>query len=139
MTALRVMAGFAAGATLAGMVVGVARLTETVEPATAVAEQPAATAPAATASAPSGPRPEEPPARWHAPEGAPEEVTAGVLAKVASQRAEAARGCRTSREPSATEKHGRKGARAEPKAARCPPEEGIESVEIDWNGPPATR
>ncbi|WP_242343142.1 hypothetical protein [Anaeromyxobacter terrae] len=134
MSGFKVMAGFAAGATLAGMVVGVARLTETVEPATAVAETPAAT----KAPAPSGPPVEEPPPRWHAPEGAPEEVTAGVLAKVASRRAEAERGCRTSREPAATEKRGRKGARAE-KAARCPPEEGIESVEIDWNGPPATR
>ncbi len=135
MSGFRVMAAFAAGATLAGMVVGVARLTETVEPATAAADTPAA----ATAQAPSGPRPEEPPPRWHAPEGAPEEVAAGVLAKVASRRAEEARGCRTSREPAAAEKRGRKRARPDPKAARCPPEEGIESVEIDWNGPPATR
>lgn len=149
MSGVRVKVAFGAGATIAAMVMGVARFTEVVEPATAVAEQ----APARPPPPPQPPpirvappvasaateRPPEaakatPPAHWRAPQGAPEEVTAGVLAKVASQRAQAKR-C----EPAAGAERGRNRARRAQKAEPCPPEEVTDSIEIDWNGPPATR
>ena len=120
---LRVMAGFAAGATLAGMVVGVARLADVVDPSTAVAEPPAAvTAPPPAEKADSSPTEPTPP-RWHAPKGAPEEVTAGVLARVASQ-AEASR-CESGPEPerkpvAAKRRAAGKDARRAPKAAHQP-------------------
>lgn len=151
MSGVRVMAAFAAGAALAGMVVGVARVTEVVEPSTAVAEPALAAKPSAAeatlpaAPAASEPRPEtpvkspgeSPPARWRAPQAGPEEVTAGVLAKVASRSAPER--CELAREPAAPDRRGGKGAPRGPKAERCRPEEGIESVEIEWNAPSATR
>ncbi|HSD20280.1 MAG TPA: hypothetical protein VLC54_09585 [Anaeromyxobacter sp.] len=181
MSGFRVMSAFAAGATIAGMVVGVARLTDVVEPSTAVAETPTMGSPTATPTAtPTGspeaghpersaveggaesrdpvspaelsrrstaiaasePRPQqERPPGWRAPTGAPEEVTAGVLARVASRRAQAA--CEPARETAAAERKDRKRAPRDAKAAkaeRCPPEEGIESVEIDWgHGSTSTR
>ncbi len=177
MSGFRVMSAFAAGATIAGMVVGVARLTDVVEPSTAVAEtegtatstppstgsveavrpergtadggaesrdpvSPAELSRRSTVIAASEPRPQqEPPAGWRAPTGAPEEVTAGVLARVASRRAQAA--CEPARETAAAERKDRKRAPRDVKVAkaeRCPPEEGIESVEIDWgHGSTSTR
>ena len=167
MSAVRVMVAFAAGATIAGMVVGVARLTDMVEPATAAAEAPAAEvarppAAASSTSTPAGsrdaarperseaasaerdrrtsPRAEQKPtpARWRAPAGVPEEVTAGVLARVASRGAKAAR-CEPVRATAVVERQERKQAKPAAEASSCPPEEGTESVEIDWNGSPATR
>jgi hypothetical protein len=145
----RVMAAFAAGATIAGMVVGVARLTDVVEPSTAVADGEAGKA--ATVAIPTAnPRsaatpiptstsnlnptaialkePETKPEGWHAPEGAPEEVTAGVLARVASRRAKAT-GCDPARQGAAAAPKARRAGKAE----SCPPEDGIESIEIDWS------
>jgi hypothetical protein len=150
MSGFRVMAAFAAGATIAGMVVGVARLTDVVEPATAVADAeaekptptPTSTSTATSSTSTSEPQQKQPPPGWHAPEGAPEEVTAGVLARVASRRAKVT-GCEPARKVAAVERVERK-ERAETRrgdeAGRCPPDDGIESVEIDWNhGPTSTR
>lgn len=149
MSGLRVMAAFAAGASIAAMVVGVARVTDVVEPSTAVADSPLPAAPPPAGQRPvpaagpaAEPRPEVAedarPASWRAPQGGPEEVTAGVLAKVASRRAQAER-CEPPPAPAAAKRRGREATRQEPKAERCPPEEGIESVEIDWNASPATN
>jgi hypothetical protein len=162
MTSKRVMAGFAAGAAIAGMVVGAARLTGVSEPATAVAEVPAEVHPVAAAAvvAKAQPEPEPKPPeratpeparsseRWRAPGRPAGDVSAGVLARVAKQRGvERAEPCEVSVKVATGT-----GSAAEPKpktggqvaavrscapADRAMPDEGIESVEIEWHGTPA--
>jgi hypothetical protein len=128
------MAGFAAGAALAGMVVGAARLGGVMDASTAAADEPAA--PAAVertvtaAAKPSGPARQAPAEgeRWRGKGRRSSDVPAGVLARVASRR-ELERG------GSCTAQAAARVGPPEEGADRCPPEsDGIESVEIDWNG-----
>jgi hypothetical protein len=128
------MAGFAAGAALAGMVVGAARITGVVDASTAAADEPAAPAVERTVTAAKPPAEPERKAsgaegeRWRGKGRGSSDVPAGVLARVASRR-ELERG--GSCAPRAPERVGP----PEEGADRCPPEsDGIESVEIDWNG-----
>jgi hypothetical protein len=130
------MAGFAAGAAIAGMVVGAARLGGVADRATAAADEPAAAVEeGARAKAPAG-GPARRDAtgereRWRKA-GASSDVPAGVLARVASRREleRSAGRCPATREET--------GLRA-PEPERCAPEGGgVESVEIDWNGSSAT-
>lgn len=126
MTSKLVMTGFAAGAALAGMLVGAARFTGVADPVTAVAEEPTPVVRASAAREVSAGEKE----RWRG-NRTTSDVPPGVLARVASRRElERARQC-----PPADA-----GEPAGPAAAeRCPPEgDGIESVEIDWNGSSAT-
>jgi hypothetical protein len=139
MTSKRVMAGFAAGAALAGMVVGAARLSGVVEPAMAFAEEPApvravpARQTRAETPAPDLSRREK--ERWRGKSRASSDVPAGVLARVASRR-ELERGGRC---PAPKEERAAPLAVADADAERCQPEgDGIESVEIEWNGASAT-
>jgi hypothetical protein len=136
MTSKRVMAGFAAGAAIAGMVVGAARLGGLADRATAAADEPAA---GVEDSARANPPPGAPARRdgtgererWRKA-GASSDVPAGVLARVASRR-ELERSA--GRCPAARDEAGVRALEAE----RCAPESGgVESVEIDWNGSSAT-
>ena len=77
------------------------------------------------------------PARWRAPAGVPEEVTAGVLARSLARREGGPLRARAGDRRGGEQE--RKQAKPAAEASSCPPEEGTESVEIEWNGSATLR
>lgn len=146
MTSRSVKIAFGAGAALAGIVLGAARLAGLDEPPAAIAEvaAPAAPADAPTSPAASPPRAEASP-QWRVQkkDTKREEVPAGILARVASRRASrptcpaqpAAAGAPRAAAPATASK-----ASSAASDGCAPSAAGqVESVEIEWHAPSPTH
>jgi len=147
MTSRSVKIAFGAGAALAGIVLGAARLAGLDEPPAAIAEvaAPAAPADAATSPAASPPRAEASP-QWRVQkkDTKREEVPAGILARVASRRGASRPTC-----PAQPAAAGAPRAAAPATASKastaasdgCAPSAAgqVESVEIEWHAPSPTH
>jgi hypothetical protein len=127
------MLAFSAGAAVAGLVFGAARLAGVDEPPAAVAEAaPAAAAPPAPSS--SAHADASPPWRAKGKKAKGDEVPAGILARVASRRGGEPSACPPKQAPAGAR---RANPHAPPAQDACAARDA-ESVEIDWHAPATT-